>query len=193
MAFHPGSLLRVFVRSFPGRPAPSPAPPLPEAPALACDLFAGGWLPGPDAPAGSIPAGLDAAVRDLDSALARFRAETARAAAETDSARRDALIEALQTLELRDLPAAADAAEAALDRLMRSAGFRNRALMPLFPPVAACVARVRREALLLCRDARWRLMVARAALDAGIPAGPVQGEATNLDAVGHDVMQGVAV
>lgn len=176
----PGSLLRAFFRPPPRHPASRPVSPK-EEPAVACGLFADGWLPGPETPADAIPSGLDAAVRGLDAALARLRDETARVSAETDPVHRDALIGTLRILELRDLPEAADAAGVALERLIRSAGFHNRALLPLFPPVAVHVERVRREALLLCRDARWRLMVARAALEESVPAGPVQGTATDLD------------
>ncbi|MBP2311327.1 hypothetical protein [Azospirillum soli] len=128
-------------------------------------LFEAVWL---TAPADDdILARIDAVERRADEALARFRDEAARQT-----------IDALLALETRDIPRSAAAADQAVERFMLDVGFRKRDLMPRFHELADHVRRVHRDALVICRDRRWELMVERALSDPGGPSSPIHGNGT---------------
>ena len=128
-------------------------------------LFEAAWLtvPADD----DVPARIDAAERRSEDALARFRGVAARQT-----------IDALLALETRDIPRTAAAADRAVERFMLEVGFRKRDLMPRFHELAEHVRRVHRDALVICRDRRWALMIERALSDPGGPSSPIHGNGT---------------
>lgn len=94
------------------------------------------------------------------------------------AAERDRRIDALLALETRGIPASGTAADGAVERVMMEVGFRRRDLMPRFHELAEQCRAVHRRALAMARDARWALMLERAAADPGGPSSPIQGVGT---------------
>ncbi|WP_454020066.1 hypothetical protein [Azospirillum sp. Marseille-Q6669] len=94
------------------------------------------------------------------------------------AAERDRRIDALLALETRGIPASSTAADGAVERVMMEVGFRKRDLMPCFHELAEQCRAVHRRALAMARDARWALMLERAAADPGAPSSPIQGTGT---------------
>ncbi|QCN95740.1 hypothetical protein D3093_11005 [Azospirillum argentinense] len=90
----------------------------------------------------------------------------------------DRRIDALLALETRGIPASGTAADGAVERVMMEVGFRKRDLMPRFHELAEHCRAVHRRALAMARDARWGLMLERAAADPGGPSSPIQGTGT---------------
>ncbi|WP_247874249.1 hypothetical protein [Azospirillum sp. TSH58] len=115
----------------------------------------------------------DAAVEQLGQTLAQGGSPASGAAAE-----RDRRIDALLALETRGIPASGAAADGAVERVMMEVGFRKRDLMPRFHELAEHCRAVHRRALAMARDARWALMLERAAADPGGPSSPIQGTGT---------------
>ncbi|AWJ88757.1 hypothetical protein Sp245p_02640 [Azospirillum baldaniorum] len=91
---------------------------------------------------------------------------------------RDRRIDALLALETRGIPASGTAADGAVERVMMEVGFRKRDLMPRFHELAERCRAIHRRALAVARDARWALMLERAAADPGGPSSPIQGTGT---------------
>ncbi|CAO3448363.1 hypothetical protein [Azospirillum argentinense] len=91
---------------------------------------------------------------------------------------RDRRIDALLALETRGIPASGVAADGAVERVMMEVGFRKRDLMPRFHALAEHCRAIHRRALAMARDARWALMLERAAADPGGPSSPIQGAGT---------------
>ncbi|NUB15933.1 hypothetical protein GAY28_27230, partial [Azospirillum brasilense] len=98
--------------------------------------------------------------------------------ASSAAADRDRRIDALLALETRGIPASGAAADGAVERVMMEVGFRKRDLMPRFHELAERCRAVHRRALAMARDARWALMLERAAADPGGPSSPIQGTGT---------------
>ncbi|WP_051140445.1 hypothetical protein [Azospirillum brasilense] len=96
----------------------------------------------------------------------------------SSAADRDRRIDALLALEARGIPASGAAAGGAVERVMMEVGFRKRDLMPRFHELAERCRAVHRRALAMARDARWALMLERAAADPGGPSSPIQGTGT---------------
>lgn len=94
------------------------------------------------------------------------------------AADRDRRIDALLALETRGIPASGTAADGAVERVMMEVGFRKRDLMPRFHELAEHCRAIHRRALAVARDARWALMLERAATDPGGPSSPIQGTGT---------------
>ncbi|WP_353858530.1 hypothetical protein [Azospirillum formosense] len=94
------------------------------------------------------------------------------------AAERDRRIDALLALETRGIPASRTAADGAVERVMMEVGFRKRDLMPRFHELAEHCRAIHRRALAMARDARWALMLERAAADPGGPSSPIQGTGT---------------
>ncbi|MFC5354798.1 hypothetical protein [Azospirillum himalayense] len=94
------------------------------------------------------------------------------------AAERNRRIDALLALETRGIPASGTAADGAVERVMMEVGFRKRDLMPRFHELAEHCRAVHRRALAMARDARWALMLERAAADPGGPSSPIQGTGT---------------
>ncbi|UKJ74154.1 hypothetical protein [Azospirillum brasilense] len=115
----------------------------------------------------------EAAVEQLGQTLSQGGIPASGAAAE-----RDRRIDALLALETRGIPASGAAADGAVERVMMEVGFRKRDLMPRFHELAEHCRAVHRRALAMARDARWALMLERAAADPGGPSSPIQGTGT---------------
>ncbi|MBB3267465.1 hypothetical protein FHW79_005124 [Azospirillum sp. OGB3] len=94
------------------------------------------------------------------------------------AAERDRRIDALLALETHGIPASGAAADRAVERVMMEVGFRKRDLMPRFHALAEQCRAFHRRALAVARDARWALMLERAAADPGGPSSPIQGTGT---------------
>ncbi|QCO15377.1 hypothetical protein D3869_09155 [Azospirillum brasilense] len=94
------------------------------------------------------------------------------------AAERDRRIDALLALETRGIPASRTAADGAVERVMMEVAFRKRDLMPRFHELAERCRAIHRSALAMARDARWALMLERAAADPGGPSSPIQGTGT---------------
>ncbi|WP_143271949.1 hypothetical protein [Azospirillum brasilense] len=90
----------------------------------------------------------------------------------------DRRIDALLALETRGIPASGTAADGAVERVMMEVGFRKRDLMPRFHELAEHCRAIHRRALAVVRDARWALMLERAAADPGGASSPIQGVGT---------------
>lgn len=115
------------------------------------------------------------AERRAEAALERLGRTLTQGIAAAD---RDRRIDALLALETRGLPASGAAADGAVERVMMEVGFRRRDLMPRFHELAEHCRAIHRRALAVARDARWALMLERAAADPGGPSSPIQGTGT---------------
>lgn len=115
------------------------------------------------------------AERRAEAALERLGRTLTQGIAAAD---RDRRIDALLALETRGLPASGAAADGAVERVMMEVGFRRRDLMPRFHELAEHCRAIHRRALAVARDARWALMLERAAADPGGPSSPIQGAGT---------------
>ncbi|MDQ2102909.1 hypothetical protein [Azospirillum isscasi] len=139
-------------------------------------LFDGGWLTAsPAATRDEVLLCIAEAERRAEAALERLAQALKQGAAAAD---RDRRIDALLALETRGIPASGAAADGAVERFMMEVGFRKRDLMPRFHELAGHSRAIHRRALAAVRDARWALMLERAAADPGGPSSPIQGAGT---------------
>lgn len=139
-------------------------------------LFDAGWLTvPPDATRDDVLLRIAEAERRAGAALERLARTLGQGTAPAD---RDRRIDALLALETRGIPASGAAADGAVERFMREVGFRKRDLLPRFHELAEHSRATHRRALALVRDARWALMLERAAADPGGPSSPIQGTGT---------------
>jgi hypothetical protein len=93
----------------------------------------------------------------------------------------DKEIDFLQTLERSTLPRELRTFDRNIQRRKKLLAER-RDLHALVDQIAASVHGYAANLQSICRDARWRLMALRAEHQPSAPAGPIQGEATDLDA-----------
>lgn len=139
-------------------------------------LFEAGWL---DVSAATtrdeVLLRIDGAERRAEAALDELARSLRQGAA---AAERDRRIDSLLALETRGIPASGAAADGVVERVMMEVGFRKRDLMPRFHALAEHCRAIHRRALAAARDARWALMLERAAADPGGPSSPIQGTGT---------------
>ncbi|TWA67072.1 hypothetical protein FBZ82_10743 [Azospirillum brasilense] len=139
-------------------------------------LFEAGWLSVSAATSrDDVLLCLAEAERRAEAGLERLGRTLTQGIAAADHDRR---IDALLALETRGIPASGTAADSAVERVMMEVGFRKRDLMPRFHELAEHCCAVHRRALAFARDARWALMLERAAADPGGPSSPIQGAGT---------------
>ncbi|MBK3735027.1 hypothetical protein GAY29_18340 [Azospirillum brasilense] len=139
-------------------------------------LFEAGWLSVSAATSrDDVLLCLAEAERRAEAGLERLGQTLTQGVAAADHDRR---IEALLALETLGIPASGTAADGAVERVMMEVGFRKRDLMPRFHELAEHCRAVHRRALAVARDARWALMLERAAADPGGPSSPIQGTGT---------------
>ncbi|CAO3372460.1 hypothetical protein [Azospirillum argentinense] len=143
-------------------------------------LFEAGWLTmSPAATRDEVLLRIAEAERCAEAALEQLgRTLTQGGIPASGAADRDRRIDALLALETRGIPASGTAADGAVERVMMEVGFRKRDLMPRFHELAERCRAVHRRALAVARDARWALMLERAAADPGGPSSPIQGTGT---------------
>ncbi len=139
-------------------------------------LFDAGWLTVPPAAArDDVLLRIAEAERRAEAAFEQLARTLGQRPAPADLDRR---IDALLALETRGIPASGAVADGTVERVMMEIGFRRRDLMPRFHELAEHCRAVHRRALALVRDARWALMLERAAADPGGPSSPIQGAGT---------------
>ncbi|TWA85084.1 hypothetical protein FBZ83_104356 [Azospirillum brasilense] len=139
-------------------------------------LFEAGWLSVSVATSrDDVLLCLAEAERRAEAGLERLGQTLTQGVAAADHDRR---IDALLALETLGIPASGTAADGAVERVMMEVGFRKRDLMPRFHELAEHCRAVHRRALAVARDARWALMLERAAADPGGPSSPIQGTGT---------------
>lgn len=167
-------------------PGYDPAALVPAELALA-GLFDGGWLfeDHSRSPREALPLRLEEAGRNGADGFGRFRAAAESLVLEAEArggtgAALDALIDGLLLLETVRIPRALEEAERAIDRFTQEVAYKRRDLMPRLPGFLARTRALHREARVLCRDLRWRLMVLRVRTEPTVPDGPMQGRNTDF-------------
>lgn len=93
----------------------------------------------------------------------------------------DQLVESLQRDERGSLEIFGAITKSA-EKALRLAAKKHPAMIPGLNRLLTQAREVSHREAAMYRDARWRLMEARARYQPGVPAGPIKGKATDLDA-----------